>query len=89
MKNLIFLSERGPKRKLFDGEKCSICGDNGTGFNYGALTCNPCKSFFRRSILENNLNEVTFRSIHRHKIPLGKKMYEKHHVIARKRPFFT
>jgi len=50
--------KRGPKRKLFEGEKCSICGEDGTGFNYGALTCNPCKSFFRRTILENKLSEV-------------------------------
>jgi len=54
--NAMTLKRRGPKRKLFDGEKCQICNENGTGFNYGALTCNPCKSFFRRTILENKLS---------------------------------
>ena len=56
---------RGPKRKLFEGEKCQICSENGTGFNYGALTCNPCKSFFRRTILENKLSTVWLRIVHK------------------------
>lgn len=51
-------SERGPDKKVQIGEKCQVCNEQATGFNYGALTCNPCKSFFRRTILENNLTQV-------------------------------
>ena len=53
-----FFSERGPDKKVQIGEKCQVCHEQATGFNYGALTCNPCKSFFRRTILENNLTQV-------------------------------
>ncbi|CAG5110957.1 Oidioi.mRNA.OKI2018_I69.chr2.g5303.t1.cds [Oikopleura dioica] len=55
--NGIMKLKRGPRRRIYAGEKCSVCGADGTGFNYGALTCNPCKSFFRRTILENNLSQ--------------------------------
>ena len=51
-------SERGPDKKVQLGEVCAVCKEQATGFNYGALTCNPCKSFFRRTILENNLTQV-------------------------------
>jgi len=49
--------KRGPDKKVQLGEKCQVCAEQATGFNYGALTCNPCKSFFRRTILENNLTQ--------------------------------
>jgi len=55
--NGIMKLKRGPRRRIYAGEKCSVCRADGTGFNYGALTCNPCKSFFRRTILENNLSQ--------------------------------
>ena len=51
--------ERGPEKKIQPGELCQVCNEQATGFNYGALTCNPCKSFFRRTVLENNLTQVT------------------------------
>ena len=47
--------KRGPEKKIQAGEKCRVCGTQATGFNYGALNCNPCKSFFRRTVLDNNL----------------------------------
>lgn len=53
--------ERGPEKKIQPGELCQVCNEQATGFNYGALTCNPCKSFFRRTVLENNLTQVGTR----------------------------
>ncbi|CAG2100950.1 unnamed protein product [Medioppia subpectinata] len=28
---------------------CSVCGDRAIGYNFGALTCESCRSFFRRN----------------------------------------
>ena len=28
---------------------CQICGDRARIINYGALSCQPCKTFFRRN----------------------------------------
>ena len=28
---------------------CLICSDNATIINYGTLSCQPCKTFFRRN----------------------------------------
>lgn len=55
--------KRGPDKKVQIGEKCQVCHEQATGFNYGALTCNPCKSFFRRTILENNLTQKCDRVV--------------------------
>ncbi|XP_054169199.1 nuclear hormone receptor HR96-like [Oppia nitens] len=37
-----------------DGSICLVCGDKATGKNFGAITCQPCKAFFRRNALLNN-----------------------------------
>jgi hypothetical protein len=29
---------------------CLVCGSEGAKKNYGALTCSPCKVFFRRNV---------------------------------------
>src|SRR5690348_8348447 len=28
---------------------CQVCGDKASIINYGALSCQPCKTFFRRN----------------------------------------
>lgn len=39
--------EFSPKQvKLKEDIKCEICGDNSSGFHYGAHTCEACKLFF-------------------------------------------
>lgn len=30
---------------------CAVCGDKALGFNFGAMTCESCKAFFRRNAL--------------------------------------
>ena len=30
---------------------CQICGDFSLGYNFGAITCESCKAFFRRNAL--------------------------------------
>uniref|UniRef100_A0A0A9Y0B1 Transcription factor HNF-4 n=2 Tax=Lygus hesperus TaxID=30085 RepID=A0A0A9Y0B1_LYGHE len=39
---------------------CSICGDHATGKHYGAVSCDGCKGFFRRSVRNNNLYSCRF-----------------------------
>eukprot|EP00080_Pristionchus_pacificus_P019528 PDM79548.1 nuclear receptor [Pristionchus pacificus] len=34
-------------------EQCRVCSDNSTGYHYGIPSCNGCKSFFRRTLLEH------------------------------------
>ncbi|CAG2103173.1 unnamed protein product [Medioppia subpectinata] len=41
-------------------KQCVICGDIGVGKNFGAVTCEPCKVFFRRKTLENKKQKCRF-----------------------------
>ena len=34
---------KGPKKKLLDNEKCSVCSEPATGFNFRVPSCNACK----------------------------------------------
>jgi hypothetical protein len=33
---------------LSRNNRCEVCGDKATIYNYGALSCFSCKTFFRR-----------------------------------------
>lgn len=44
--------KKGPVPKLYDGECCKICGDKASGFHYNVVSCEGCKGFYRRAILE-------------------------------------
>ncbi|CAG2180235.1 unnamed protein product, partial [Oppiella nova] len=34
---------------------CEVCGNKALGKNFGALSCEPCKAFFRRNALKETL----------------------------------
>ncbi len=39
---------------------CLICGDKATGKHYGAVSCDGCKGFFRRSVRKNHVYSCRF-----------------------------
>lgn len=40
---------------------CGICGDRATGKHYGAVSCDGCKGFFRRSVRNNSIYNCRFQ----------------------------
>jgi hypothetical protein len=46
-------SRRGPSKKLNGDERCSICTRRANGYHYNVLSCEGCKGFFRRTMLNN------------------------------------
>jgi hypothetical protein len=43
--------KKGPAPKLLGNERCEICGQLANGFHYNVLSCEGCKGFFRRTII--------------------------------------
>eukprot|EP00112_Aurelia_sp_Birch-Aquarium-sp1_P018098 Seg4271.1 transcript_id=Seg4271.1/GoldUCD/mRNA.D3Y31 product="hypothetical protein" protein_id=Seg4271.1/GoldUCD/D3Y31 len=43
-----------------DSNLCLICGDKATGKHYGAVSCDGCKGFFRRSVRKNHVYSCRF-----------------------------
>jgi len=41
---------------------CRICNDEASGVHYGVITCNGCKSFFKRSVLLENKKYFCFNN---------------------------
>ena len=37
---------------------CAVCGDKALGYNFGAMTCESCKAFFRRNALTNKVRII-------------------------------
>ena len=40
---------------------CVVCGSAAHGYNFGAITCESCKAFFRRNARKDR---VSFRDYH-------------------------
>ncbi|XP_064465583.1 nuclear hormone receptor HR96-like [Ornithodoros turicata] len=41
---------------------CGVCSDKAFGYNFGALTCESCKAFFRRNALRNKEFRCLFKN---------------------------
>ncbi|MFH4983857.1 hypothetical protein AB6A40_010566 [Gnathostoma spinigerum] len=55
--------------KVRSDELCQICSDRSTGKHYGAVSCDGCKGFFRRSIRKKCQYNCRFN----HNCPVDKK----------------
>ena len=42
---------------------CEICGDSSLGFNFGAISCESCKAFFRRNAGKLKVNHIVNHKI--------------------------
>ena len=41
---------------------CKVCGDRALGFNFSALVCESCKSFFRRTAVAKDTLKLVANS---------------------------
>uniref|UniRef100_A0AC34F3P4 Nuclear receptor domain-containing protein n=1 Tax=Panagrolaimus sp. ES5 TaxID=591445 RepID=A0AC34F3P4_9BILA len=49
------INTKNENEKSLSTEKiCKICGDRAVGFNFGIITCESCKAFFRRNACKEN-----------------------------------
>jgi len=46
-----------------DSDRCLVCGDVPVGINFGALTCMPCKAFFRRNAPKLDVSQCSSKNI--------------------------
>jgi hypothetical protein len=42
---------KNPKKSKDSSLTCVICGSNANGYNFDVISCESCKSFFRRNAL--------------------------------------
>lgn len=54
-------ARKGPAPKLQGDEKCTICDHKATGFHYNVLSCEGCKNFFRRAIVQGLVYHCKYR----------------------------
>ena len=51
----------GQKRSHTRTKVCLVCGDRASIFNYGGLSCQSCKTFFRRNASHPEVCDRSFR----------------------------
>ena len=53
--NVAVAKKSKPNQKTTENKRkkiCQICGDFSLGFNFGAVSCESCKAFFRRNAVK-------------------------------------
>jgi hypothetical protein len=49
------------RKHRLDGEKiCKVCGDKAVAFNFDVISCESCKTFFRRNAHKTQVSLVAF-----------------------------
>jgi hypothetical protein len=51
------------KRRVRGQKICGVCGDQAQSHNFGALTCETCKAFFRRNAFKQKVSSWSSRSL--------------------------
>ncbi|EDO44874.1 predicted protein, partial [Nematostella vectensis] len=53
-------------------EKCAVCGDESSGYHYGAYTCEGCKSFFKRTVQRGLVKKYSCVRSNQNQCPMDK-----------------